>query len=143
MNEASYLARAIALATDGMREGLGGPFGAVVVHQGRIIAEASNEVVASNDPTAHAEVLAIRRAASALATFSLRGTTLYASCEPCPMCLGAIFWSRVDAVVYAATRSDAARAGFDDEAFYGELARSPAERSIPIRHALLQGRVLY
>jgi guanine deaminase len=135
MSDARYLERAVELACDGVRRGLGGPFGAVVVLGDRIIAEACNEVVSSNDPTAHAEVLAIRRAAAALATFSLAGTTLYASCEPCPMCLGALFWARVDAVYYAASRADAARAGFDDVLFYEELTRPPAERRIPIRHA--------
>jgi guanine deaminase len=139
MTDAEYLDRAVVLACDGVRRGLGGPFGAVVVHGGVVIAEACNEVVSSNDPTAHAEVLAIRRAAAALSHFSLHGGRLYASCEPCPMCLGAIHWARLDAVFYAASREDAARAGFDDAVFHRALAPDvpEADRPIPVRQLSL------
>jgi len=106
-----------------MREAIkGGPFGAVVVRDGKIIAVAGNCVTSSNDPTAHAEVVAIREACKSMETFDLSGCEIYASCEPCPMCLGAIMWARIDKLYYAADRNDAAMAGFDDELFYTELA---------------------
>lgn len=113
-----FLALAIAEATRGCQAGAGGPFGAVVVKDGIVIAQAHNAVVANNDPTAHAEVQAIRAACAALSTFQLDGCDIYASCEPCPMCLGAILWARPRAVYFAATRHDAAQAGFDDAVFY-------------------------
>ena len=112
---------AIAEAVRGAQAGQGGPFGAVIVKDGAVIARAANEVVANNDPTAHAEVQAIRAACAALGSFRLDGCDLYASCEPCPMCLGAILWARPRAVYYAATRQDAAAAGFDDAVFYEAL----------------------
>lgn len=116
-----FLGLAIAEAVRGAQAGQGGPFGAVVVKNGDVIARAANAVVASNDPTAHAEVQAIRAACAVLGSFRLDGCDVYASCEPCPMCLGAILWARPRAVYFAATRQDAAAAGFDDAAFYQAL----------------------
>ena len=116
-----FLGLAIAEAVRGAQAGQGGPFGAVVVKDGVVIAKAANAVVANNDPTAHAEVQAIRTACAALGVFQLDGCDVYASCEPCPMCLGAILWARPRAVYYAATRQDAAAAGFDDATFYEAL----------------------
>jgi tRNA(Arg) A34 adenosine deaminase TadA len=129
------LRRAIALAVASV-EGGGGPFGAVVARRGRILGEGTNRVTGSNDPTAHAEVEAVRAACAALGAFELSGCTVYASCEPCPMCLGALYWARVERIVYADGREDAARAGFDDAEIYAELARAPAERRIPMVHDL-------
>ena len=122
---------AIAAAFAGMRNGEGGPFGAVIVRDGEIIARGCNQVTSSHDPTAHAEVVAIRTAARALGTHSLAGCTIYASCEPCPMCLAAIYWSRLDRLYFACTSADAAAAGFDDDVFYQELSKGLAERSVP------------
>jgi guanine deaminase len=116
-----FLGLAVAEAIRGAEAGQGGPFGAVVVKEGVVIAKAANAVVANNDPTAHAEVQAIRAACAALGSFQLDGCDVYASCEPCPMCLGAILWARPRAVYYAATREDAAAAGFDDAVFYQAL----------------------
>ena len=126
-----YLRMAIDLATANVVSGAGGPFGAVIVKDGVVIATGVNKVTASNDPTAHAEVTAIRAAAAALGSFELKGCTIYSSCEPCPMCLGAIYWSRVDALYFGSTAKDAADAGFDDSFFYDELRKSIGERSIP------------
>jgi guanine deaminase len=123
--------RAIALARDNIRLG-GGPFAAVVVQDGRVVAEGANQVTATNDPTAHAEVVAIRAACKALATFQLTGCDLYTTCEPCPMCLGAIYWSRLTRVFYAGTARDAAAAGFDDAFIYEEIAVSHEARRIPM-----------
>ena len=125
------MARAIELARASVAKG-GGPFGAVIVKDGKVVAEASNRVVLDSDPTAHAEVGAIRAAAASLGTHVLEGCEVYSSCEPCPMCLGALFWSRVDRVYFGATRVDAAEAGFDDEALYQELKAELDERSLPI-----------
>lgn len=133
--EETYLRRAIALAGENVAAG-GGPFGAVIVRAGTILAEGVNRVTALCDPTAHAEVLAIRAAGQALQTHDLSGCAIYASCEPCPMCLGAVLWARLDRIVFAATRSDAAAAGFDDSAFYAELSKPPAARRTPMRQAL-------
>ena len=113
---------AIKMAEKNFISGKGGPFGAVVVRDGVIIAIAGNNVTSTNDPTAHAEVVAIRKACKKLETFDLSGCEIFASCEPCPMCLGAIMWARIGRLYYAADRKDAARAGFDDEFFYTELA---------------------
>lgn len=126
---------AIDLAVENVRRG-GGPFGALVVHEGEVIARGTNCVTPHNDPTAHAEVVAIRRACEALERFHLEGCTLYTSCEPCPMCLGAIYWAHLDRVVYAATRDDAAAAGFDDAHIYNELGRAPDERRIDMEQVL-------
>lgn len=125
-----FLRRAIALATENVTSGAGGPFGAVVVREGRIVAEAANSVTATNDPTAHAEVNAIRAAARALGSFTLAGCTLYTSCEPCPMCLAAAWWARMEAVYYGASAEDAARAGFDDALLYAEFRKDAAERRL-------------
>jgi len=120
--DARWLARAIALATENVAAG-GGPFGAVIVRDGELVAEGQNRVTANLDPTAHAEVMAIRAACQATGDFSLAGMTLYTSCEPCPLCLSASLWARLDRVVFAADRDDAARGGFDDREFYELFAR--------------------
>jgi len=137
----AYLRRAIALATENVSAG-GGPFGAVIIRDGQVIAEGVNRVTAMHDPTAHAEVVAIRAAGQALQTHDLSGCTIFASCEPCPMCLGAILWARFDRIVYAATKEDAAAAGFDDSNFYVELAKPAAGRTPPMRQALAEERLL-
>jgi len=131
-----YLREAIALARAGMERGDGGPFGCVIVKDGRVIGRGNNRVTSSNDPTAHAEVVAIREACAALGTFQLAGATLYTSCEPCPMCLGAIYWARPDRIVFAGDRQDAADAGFDDSLIYDELPQPPAQRRIRTEQAL-------
>src|ERR1700733_13358603 len=123
---------AIRQAVENVRQGRGGPFGAVVVKDGSVIATGANSVTTTNDPTAHAEVIAIREACLALGTFQLTGCEIYTSCEPCPMCLGAIYWARPDRVYYAATASDAADAGFDDSFIYEELKHAHTERRIPL-----------
>jgi len=129
------LREAIALARESAA-GDGGPFGAVVARDGVVVARGTNRVTADHDPTAHAEVVALRAAARALATHDLSGCVLYASCEPCPMCRGAAQWARVDAIVYAADRADAAAAGFDDRRFHDELARPERERTPPAQRLL-------
>lgn len=128
---AHFLAAAVALATRNVERHGGGPFAALVVRRGEIVGRGVNRVTPTNDPTAHAEILAIRSACRRLKTFQLTGCTVYASAEPCPMCLGALHWARPKRVVFAATRQDAARAGFDDAFIYGEIARAPARRRIP------------
>ena len=125
-----FLRRAIALATENVESGAGGPFGAVVVRDGKIAGEGVNSVTACNDPTAHAEVNAIRGAAKTLGTFTLAGCELYTSCEPCPMCLAAAYWARLDAVYYGASAADAARAGFDDAFLYAELGKDASQRKL-------------
>jgi tRNA(Arg) A34 adenosine deaminase TadA len=125
-----FLRRAIALATQNVVTGVGGPFAAVVVRDGRIVGEGANTVTASHDPTAHGEVNAIRAACKTLGTFTLTGCELYTSCEPCPMCLAACYWARLDAIYYGACAADAARAGFDDAFLYRELRKDQAERSL-------------
>lgn len=130
VTEQEAMRRAIALAQEHMLAGHGGPFGCVIVQHGRIVAEGWNEVTSTNDPTAHAEVQAIRRACAALGTYELKGCVLYASCEPCPMCLGAAYWARVDRIVFAADRIDAANGGFDDAFIYDDLARPIPERRV-------------
>lgn len=138
-----YLRRAIALGAETMRANRGGPFGAVVVRNEVIVGEGANAVLALHDPTAHAELIAIRDAAARLGTHSLSGCTLYASSEPCPMCLAASYWARMDGIVYASGRAEAARVGFDDAFFYDELARPAAERRVSTRQvALPEARVL-
>lgn len=126
------MVRAIELAIENVRSGRGGPFGAVVVKDGKIIAEGANAVTATNDPTAHAEVRAIREACKKLGCFELHGCELYSSCEPCPMCLGAIYWARPDRVYFAGSAADASRAGFDDSLIYEEIAVPHASRKIPM-----------
>src|SRR5580658_7289042 len=132
----AFMQVAIDLAAQHMRARDGGPFGAVVTRGGEIIARGWNQVTSTNDPTAHAEITAIRMAAAAVHSFQLRGCVLYSSREPCPMCLGAAYWARLDRVVFAATRDDAARAGFDDAEIYNELSRAPLERKMPMQEAL-------
>lgn len=131
-----FMARAIELAIENVRAGGGGPFAAVVVKDGRIIGEGANRVTSTNDPTAHAEVVAIREACRALGDFQLAGCDVYTTCEPCPMCLGAIYWARPARVFYAATAEDAARFGFDDSLIGGELQRPIAERKIPMKQMM-------
>lgn len=132
-----FMSRAIELSVEGMQQGDGGPFGAVVVKDNQIIAEGWNKVLVSNDPTAHAEVTAIRLACQKLNNFQLADCTIYTSCEPCPMCLGAIYWSRPQAVYYANTKDDAAAINFDDSFIYHEIGLDKEQRSIPfiqLRH---------
>lgn len=126
-----FIAAAIHLSGEHMRKNIGGPFGAVIVKDGEVVANGWNRVTSSNDPTAHAEVTAIRNACTKLNTFQLTGCVLYTSCEPCPMCLAAAYWARVDRIVFAATREDAAKIGFDDEFLYREINCSLDKRKIP------------
>lgn len=134
---ARYLQLAIDAGREGMRAHRGGPFGAIVVGpDGMVAGEGCNRVTSSNDPTAHAEVMAIRAACAELGTFLLEGCTLYTSCEPCPMCLAAAYWARVEAIVYGATRADAAAAGFDDAFIYEEIGQPVEARRIPMRQLL-------
>ena len=136
MNGEEQMLRAIELAERNASSVTGGPFGAVVVKDGKVIAEASNTVTVDNDPTAHAEVNAIRKACAALGTFDLSGCELYTSCEPCPMCLAACYWAHIDKVYYAADREDAAAAGFDDSDIYREVALPVDRRRIPFVHIM-------
>jgi tRNA(Arg) A34 adenosine deaminase TadA len=132
MDQEDFMRRAIALSRQGMAEGRGGPFGAVVVSGGRIVGEGANQVTSTNDPTAHAEVVAIRAACATLGTFDLSGCEIYASCEPCPMCLAAIYWARIGRIYYGNGRADAARIGFDDAEIYAEVARALEQRTLPL-----------
>ena len=132
MTHQDFMRHAVRLSAEKMRAGLGGPFGAVVVKDGKIIAEGFNRVTSDNDPTAHAEVTAIRNACQELATFSLAGCVIYTSCEPCPMCLSAIYWARLDKIYFANSRAEAAAIGFDDDHIYQEIPKALAERSLPI-----------
>jgi tRNA(Arg) A34 adenosine deaminase TadA len=125
------LRRAIELAIQNVYDGAGGPFAAVIVRDGRIVGEGVNTVTATNDPTAHGEVNAIRAACKALGTFTLAGCELYTSCEPCPMCLAACYWARIDAIYYGSSAADAARAGFDDAFLYEEFRKDQAARTLP------------
>jgi tRNA(Arg) A34 adenosine deaminase TadA len=127
----NFMLIAIALSLNSVKS-KGGPFGAVIVKDGNVIAKTSNSVTLDNDPTAHAEVNAIRAACSALKSFDLSGCTMYTSCEPCPMCLGAIYWASIDKIFYANSRTDAKNIGFDDSFIYDELNKPMSERSIPI-----------
>ncbi|NNF03618.1 MAG: nucleoside deaminase [Rhodothermales bacterium] len=123
---------ALRLAEENVRSGTGGPFGCVVTCGDEIVGRGTNTVTRDDDPTAHAEIAAIRAACERLGTFQLTGCTIYSSCEPCPMCMGAIYWARPDAVYFSATKDDAAAAGFDDELIYRELARDLKKRLLPI-----------
>ena len=127
---------AIALATDGMRRGRGGPFGCVVVRNGQVVARGQNQVTATNDPTAHAEVCAIREACQTLGTYALPDCELYTSCEPCPMCLAAIYWARIPRIYYGNTRTDAAAIGFDDDFIYRQIPLAPAARQVEMQPLL-------
>jgi tRNA(Arg) A34 adenosine deaminase TadA len=133
-NDQSALQRAVHLSQQRMQANLGGPFGAVIMRDGVILAEGWNEVTSTNDPTAHAEVTAIRRACAAVNDFSLQGATLYTSCEPCPMCLASAYWARISRIVYANTREEAAAIGFDDAFIYDEMPKAPHERLIKMVH---------
>lgn len=131
MYEKRFMEEAIRLALENVEKGSGGPFGAVIVKDGEIVAKAANTVTPDHDPTAHAEVNAIRQACRRMGTFQLSDCEIYCSCEPCPMCLGAIYWARPDKVYYACTKEDAAQAGFDDSFIYKEIQMPEAGRSIP------------
>ena len=134
IKEREYLERAIELSRQGMKDGQGGPFGCVIVKDGEIIGEGFNQVTSTNDPTAHAEVVAIRNACERLGTYQLNGCDVYTSCEPCPMCLGAIYWARPERVIYANTREDAAAVEFDDDFIYQEINAKMHDRKIPFLH---------
>ena len=127
-----FMQKAIALSQASVRSGKGGPFGAVIVKKGKIIAQGQNQVTSTNDPTAHAEIVVIREACRVLQTFQLQGCELYTSCEPCPMCLGAIYWARLEKVYYANTKADAAQIGFDDQFIYDELELPLTQRHLPM-----------
>lgn len=129
-DDEKFMRRAIELARDGVENNAGGPFGAVIVRDGEIVGEGCNRVTSTNDPTAHAEVVAIRDACARIGNFQLDGCVIYASCEPCPMCLGAIYWARPDRLVFACGREDAAGVGFDDDLIYREIAIPYSERKI-------------
>lgn len=131
MDHKDFMRRAIALSAEKMRVLEGGPFAALVVKDGRIIAEGNNRVTSTNDPTAHAEIVAIRAACQALGDFALKGCEIYTTCEPCPMCLAAIYWARIERIYYANSRAEAARIGFDDEVLYQEVAKPIEARAIP------------
>ena len=130
--DSEFMAEAIALAAEGIGKGDGGPFGALIVHRGEIVGRGWNQVVSHTDPTAHAEMVAIRAAAARLGRFHLHGATLYTSCEPCPMCLAAAYWAHIDRIVYAADAADAAAIGFDDAFIYNELALPLPHRQLPL-----------
>ncbi|WP_316837990.1 nucleoside deaminase [Pedobacter nutrimenti] len=131
-----FMRLAIELSEKNVLESLGGPFGAVIVKDGEIIAQSGNKVTSSNDPTAHAEVSAIRLACTALSTFDLSGCVVYTSCEPCPMCLSAIYWARISKIYYANTKTDAGNIGFDDKFIYDELEKPMESRSLPIKQMM-------
>lgn len=135
MNE-TFMREAIALSVEKMEAGEGGPFGAVIVKDGTIVGRGWNRVTSSNDPTAHAEVIAIRDACRTLGTFDLSGCEIYSSCEPCPMCLSAIYWARLDKLYFAADRTDAADAGFDDEFLYREVSKPWKTRKLTAEQVL-------
>ncbi len=135
MKHLDFMRRAIALAVDNVENG-GGPFGAVVVRNGEVVATGCNRVTPNNDPTAHAEVVAIREACKKLGTFDLSGCVIYTSCEPCPMCLGAIYWAHIDKIYYGANQHDAAAINFDDSFIYKELELKPADRQKPMENIL-------
>jgi len=130
-NVKNFMKIAIKLAEENLKTNLGGPFGAVVVKDGEIIGEGGNRVTSQNDPTAHAEIVAIREASKNLGTFDLSGCEIYTSCEPCPMCLSAIYWARIDKLYYAATKDDAAKADFDDSMIYEEISKPKDQRKLP------------
>lgn len=136
MDAEALLLRSIAVAVENVRRARGGPFGAVVARDGVIVAEGMNLVTSTLDPTAHAEVVALRRACQAVGRFDLRGCEIFASCEPCPMCLAACYWARVDRIWFAAAKHDAAAAGFDDSFLYEEIPRAIEERRLPTTRML-------
>lgn len=136
MSHDEFMRAAIEQADAGLRQRRGGPFGCVIVRDGRIIARGNNRVTSTNDPTAHAEITAIREACQVLGTFSLDGSELYTSCEPCPMCLAAIYWARIDRVFYGNTRADAAAVGFDDDFIYQQIPLPIDQRSLEMKPLL-------
>jgi guanine deaminase len=138
----NFMKEAINLASEGMRLSQGGPFGAVVVKDNIIIGKGYNKVLGANDPTAHAEVTAIREACEKLNSYWLLGCEIYTSCEPCPMCLGAIYWARIEKIYYGATRKDAAEIGFDDNFFYEELAKKINDRNIKMISCLREEAII-
>lgn len=138
MASEDHMRQAIGLSEEMMRSNRGGPFGAVVVKDGAVIAEGFNKVTSDNDPTAHAEIVAIRTACERLGTFSLEGCEIYTSCEPCPMCLAAIYWARLDRIYFANTRGDAADIGFDDDHIYREIPLPIEARSLPMERLLAE-----
>jgi guanine deaminase len=133
-----FMARAIQLAIENVHSGRGGPFGAVIARNGEMIAEGANQVTATKDPTAHAEVNAIRAACAKLGVFELQDCEIYTSCEPCPMCLGAIYWARLSRIYFASVAADAARVGFDDSLIYREMAKPHSQRAIPMVQMMRQ-----
>jgi tRNA(Arg) A34 adenosine deaminase TadA len=141
MSQEQFMRAAIGLADEGMAAGRGGPVGCVVVRRGEIVGRGNNRVTSTNDPTAHAEVTAIRDACARLKTFQLTDCELYTSCEPCPMCLAAIYWARIPEIYFANTRQDAAEIGFDDDFIYREIPLPLAERAIKL-HPLLRAEGL-
>ncbi|MBN1340138.1 MAG: nucleoside deaminase [Bacteroidales bacterium] len=142
--EEKFMRKAIELSGSNINLKKGGPFGAVIVKDGQIIAEAVNTVLEDNDPTAHAEINAIRQACSRLGSYQLTDCEIYCSCEPCPMCLGAIYWARPKKIYFAALKTDAEEAGFDDFNFYNEFAKEPAMRSIPSEsHMRSEARLVF
>lgn len=132
--EKKFLQRAIQLSREGMQRGKGGPFGCVIVKDGEIVGEGCNEVLTKNDPTAHAEIVAIRNACKHLNSFQLTDCDVYTSCEPCPMCMGAIYWARPRRVIFANTKEDAAAVNFDDQFIYEQIEKLPQDRGIPFLH---------
>ena len=132
----AFMRMAIELSAQNVLQSLGGPFGAVIVKNGKVVAKSANKVTSSNDPTAHAEISAIRLACKKLKTFDLSGCIVYTSCEPCPMCLGALYWARVDTIYYGNTKADAAAINFDDQFIYEELDKALNERKLPIKQLL-------
>lgn len=136
MNHEEFMREAISLSAENIEKGFGGPFGAVIVKDGKIISRGSNQVTSTNDPTAHAEIVAIRNAAKVVENFSLEGCTIYTSCEPCPMCLAAVYWARIDKLYYANDRKDAAAVEFDDDLIYSEVSKEIADRKIPFKQIL-------
>ncbi len=136
-NDRIFLRQAIDLAKQGIKSGMGGPFGCIIVKDGQVIGKGCNQVTSSNDPTAHAEVVAIRDACRHLKDYQLADCDVFTSCEPCPMCLGALYWARPRRVIYASTRHEAASAGFDDAFIYTEINVAAGERKIPFDHQSL------
>lgn len=141
-NKENFMREAIRLSIDSMRAGNGGPFGAIIVKDGKIIARGFNKVTSTNDPTAHAEVVAIREACTSLGSFQLTGCEIYTSCEPCPMCLGAIYWARPDKMYFANTKTDAAAIGFDDQFIYNEIELNVTDRHLPTEQLLQEEALL-
>lgn len=137
-NDRKFLQQAVELARQGIKNGKGGPFGCIIVKDGQVIGRGCNQVTSSNDPTAHAEVVAIRDACQHLGDYQLKDCDVYTSCEPCPMCLGALYWARPRRVIFASTRDEAAEAGFDDALIYQEINVAAGERKIPFDHQALE-----